>query len=101
MAQLNQTLAESFKLDKPAGALIASVNPGSAADQAGLQSGDVVLSFNGRPVDRSGDLSSLVGQALPGDRVDLEVWRQGERRVLHARLDDAKERGKVAAADNA
>ncbi|MFO1336978.1 MAG: Do family serine endopeptidase [Burkholderiaceae bacterium] len=96
--ELNQTLAESFKLDKPAGALVASVDPGSAADQAGLQSGDVVLSFNGRPVDRSGDLSSLVGQALPGDRVDLEVWRQGERRVLHARLDDASQRGKTIAA---
>ncbi len=96
--ELNQTLAESFKLDKPAGALVASVDPGSAADQAGLQSGDVVLSFNGRPVDRSGDLSSLVGQALPGDRVDLEVWRQGERRVLHARLDDASQRGKTTAA---
>jgi serine protease Do len=88
--EVDQTLAESFKLDKPAGALVSDVAPGSAAERAGLESGDVVLAVNGHAVDLSGDLPALVGLALPGDAIELEVWRLGARRTLHARLDDAK-----------
>jgi serine protease Do len=85
--EVNQTLAESFKLDRPAGALIANVEKGSAAERGGLASGDVVLAVNGRAIEASGDLPSAVGLARPGDRIDLDVWRHGARRALHARLD--------------
>ena len=88
--EVNQTLAEAFKLDKPAGALIDEVAKGSAAERAGLLSGDVILAFNGHPIDMSGDLPALVGLAQPGDEVDIDVWRLGAKLTLHARLDDAK-----------
>ncbi len=88
--EVSQTLAESFKLDKPAGALVADVGKGSAAERSGLLSGDVVLAVNGKPIDASGDLAAIVGLAQPGDTVKLDVWHQGARRVLTARLDDTK-----------
>jgi serine protease Do len=99
--EVNQTLAEAFRLDKPAGALIGDVDKGSAADRAGLQSGDVVLAINGRPVDLSSDLPAVVALAQPGDTIELDVWRQGAHRAVQARLDDAKapaQRSAVAAA---
>ena len=87
---VNQTLAEAFKLDKPAGALIGDVAKGSAADRAGMQSGDVVLAVNGQAIDLSGDLPAIVGLAMPGELLTIDIWRQGARRTLQARLDDAK-----------
>lgn len=90
MQELDQTLAQVFKLDKPAGALVSDVDKGSAADRAGLRSGDVMLAVNGHVVDMPGDLSAIMGRLQPGDQIDMEVWRQGARTTLHARLDDAK-----------
>jgi len=84
--ELNQGLAESFKLESPSGALVSSVAPGSAAEKAGLRAGDVVLSLNGERVERSGDLAAMVGKARPGDRVTLEVVRQGKRQQMTAVL---------------
>lgn len=88
--EMNQTLAESFKLDKPEGALVTSVDKGSSAERAGLESGDVVLSVNGKSIGAASDLATIVGFALPGDRMEVDVWRQAARRTLHAQLDDAK-----------
>ncbi len=88
--EVNQTLAESFKLDKPVGALVTNVDKGSAAERAGLESGDVVLSVNGKLIDVASDLAATLGIALPGDRMEFDVWRQGAHRTLHAQLEDAK-----------
>jgi serine protease Do len=90
LQDVDQTLAEAFKLDRPAGALINEVEKGSAADRAGLESGDVVLTANGQPIDASGDLPAVVGLAQPGDPIDLDVWHHGARRTLHTRLDEVK-----------
>jgi serine protease Do len=87
--EVNQTLAEAFKLDKPAGALVTEVGKDSSAERAGVQSGDVVQSINGHPLQVSGDLPAMVGQAQPGDVLELKIWRHGERRSLQAHLDDA------------
>ena len=96
--EVNQTLAESFKLPKPAGALVANVDPSSPAATAGLESGDVVLAVNGKSVVDSLDLPAMVGLALPGDKMALQVWRQGAERTLHATLADVKtDRGGVTA----
>ena len=95
---MNQALAESFGLERPAGALVSAVTPGSAADQAGLEPGDVVLKFNGRPVADSGELAAMVGESSPGDRATLEVWRRGKERALVATLGTAGE-GAVQKAD--
>lgn len=100
--EVNQTLADSFKLDKPEGALVAGVEPGGPADKAGLKSGDVIRKVDGQPIVSSGDLPALIGSAKPGDKVTLEVWRQGKREELRAQLvDSAAKKAEVAAADKA
>jgi serine protease Do len=88
--EVDQTLAEAFKLPRPAGALVSDVKKGSAAERAGVLSGDVVLAINGKPVEASGDLPAAVGLAMPGDKITLDVWRQGAHRELHASLDNMK-----------
>ena len=87
--EVNQSLADSFKLDRPEGALVAGVEPGGPADKAGLKSGDVILAVNGQPIVSSGDLPALIGQARPGDKVSVELARQGQRQTLSAQLGDA------------
>ena len=100
--EVNQTLADSFKLDKPEGALVSNVDAGSPADKAGLKTGDVIRKVNGLPIVASGDLPALIGQSTPGEKVSLEVWRQGKREELTARLGDANEKqAQVAKADDA
>lgn len=99
---MNQALAESFDLERPQGALVSAVGPDSAADKAGLEPGDVVLKFNGRPVGDSGQLAAMVGESTPGAKVQLEILRKGKHRTLSATLgttaDDASQQ---AAADEA
>ena len=86
---LNQALAHSFGLERPDGALIANVAPGSAAAAAGLKPGDVVTAVNGEPVTRSGMLSSLIGLSAPGESVKLKVWRERASRDVQIKLGSA------------
>jgi serine protease Do len=95
--EVNQTLADSFKLDRPEGALVANVEKGSPADKAGLQPGDVIRGVNGQPIVASGDLPAIIGMDKPGERVQLEVWRRGGKVNLTAQLASAND--KVAKAD--
>ena len=90
---LNQTLAESFGLPRPDGALVAGVAPGSAAEKAGLKSGDVITEVNGEPVLHGGQLSSRIGLAMPGDKVKLKVWRDKGVHDMEVKLGSADEQG--------
>jgi serine protease Do len=74
----NQSLADSFKLKSPNGALVAKVVPDSAAAQAGIKVGDVILKFNGAPIIDAGQLSQRVGVVTPGEKASIEVWRDGK-----------------------
>jgi len=89
---VDATLASSFRLPKPEGALIASVQPGSAAARAGLEAGDVVLRIDGKPIITSGDLSTTVLMHTAGDKVQLDVWHAGAERRLEVALADASDR---------
>jgi serine protease Do len=95
--EVNQTFADSFKLDKPEGALVSNVEKGGPADQAGLRSGDVIRKVDGESIVSSGDLPALIGQKKPGSRITLEVWRQGARQELSAKLGDASEKQNAVA----
>lgn len=83
---LDRDLAQSFGLDEARGALVANVEPGSAADKAGLKPGDVVLGVDGTKVGDSGDLPRLIGDRRPGSTVKLEIWRDGKSRSVTATL---------------
>jgi serine protease Do len=95
--EVNQSLADSFGLDRPAGALVANVEKGSPAEKAGLQTGDVIRSINGQQIIASGDLSAAVSAATPGQQAKLQVWRQGKPVDVTATL--AGSGDKVAKAD--
>lgn len=88
--EVNQALAESFKLKQPEGALVSSVASGSAAEKAGVEPGDVILKYNAQLIGRSGDLPSLVSMGKPGDKAVLEIWRAGKKIELTATLAEAK-----------
>jgi serine protease Do len=87
---LDQSLADSFKMKAPNGALVAKVQPDSAAAQAGLKVGDVILEFNGNPIVDAGQLSARVGVAAPGDKASLKVWRDGKEMTLNATIGSAE-----------
>ena len=86
---LDQSLADSFKLKSPNGALVAKVVPDSAAAQAGVKVGDVILKFNGSPIVDAGQLSARVGVATPGDKATLAIWRDGKTIDLTATIGNA------------
>lgn len=94
---VNQALADSFKLESPSGALVSSVVKGGPADKAGLEVGDVIRSLNGKPILISGDLPALVSLAMPGEKVKLGVWRKGHSEELVAQLGDASKDGERTA----
>jgi serine protease Do len=79
---VTRELAESFGMDKPEGALIAKVLPDSPAEEAGFQVGDIVLEFGGRHVNRSSELPPIVGSTPVGERVPVQILREGESRTL-------------------
>jgi serine protease Do len=86
---LNQALADSFKLTSPNGALVAKVVPDSAAAEAGIKVGDVILKFNGAAIIDAGSLSQRVGMATPGEKASIEIWRNGKTIDLTATVGNA------------
>ena len=83
---MDRDAARALGLPNASGALVATVEPGSAAERAGLQRQDVIRSVNGQPVYESSDLPPIIGGMAPGSRVTLEVLRDGKSRTLTATL---------------
>ncbi len=92
--EVGQAFADSFRLESPEGALISSVERGGPAERAGLKSGDVIRRVNGTMIVSSGDLPSIIALARPGERVALDVWRDGKLVRVDATLGDAAEKAK-------
>ncbi|MBC9249944.1 serine peptidase [Pseudomonas alcaligenes] len=80
--EVNKDLAESFGLEKPAGALVAQVMEDGPAAKGGLQVGDVIISLNDQPIIMSADLPHLVGAMKAGSKATLAIVRGGERKEL-------------------
>jgi serine protease Do len=91
--EVNKDLAESFGLEKPAGALVAQVLEGGPAAKGGLQVGDVILGMNDQPIIMSADLPHLVGGLKPGSTIELDVVREGERKRLSMSVGALPEEG--------
>jgi serine protease Do len=80
---VDQGLADSFGLPEPEGALVSSVNPGSPAQAAGIQPGDVIIALNGQKIENSNDLPVRVASLMPGSKVNLTIWRNhAEKHVI-------------------
>ncbi len=77
--EVTPVVAKGVKLDKPRGVLITSVLEGSAAQSAGINDGDVILTVNGKEVNQPNTLQALIGTHNPGDEVELELWRDGKQ----------------------
>lgn len=95
--EVTQQLAESFGMDKPTGALVAKVMPESPAERAGIQVGDVILSFDGREVTSSGALPPIVGATEIGKKVRVQVNRDGKVTTLRVQLGELPDDEQLAA----
>ena len=83
---VDRNLADSFGLDRPRGALIAQVGKGSPAENAGLASGDIIVSFDGHDIETSADLPHIVGLIAPGTSVEAVIVRDGKERSLEVEV---------------
>ncbi|GAB2728013.1 DegQ family serine endoprotease [Melaminivora jejuensis] len=79
---VSKDVAESIGLGKSQGALVRGVEPGSPAEKAGIEAGDIIIRFEGKPVDRVADLPRLVGNTKPGTKAAITVFRRGAARDL-------------------
>jgi len=96
--EVNRDLAESFGLERPAGALVAQVMDGGPAAKGGLRVGDVILSVDGHAIDMSADLPHLIGAIKPNTKAKLEIVRDGERETLTVQIGALPDEGEEAAA---
>ena len=97
---LNQSLAQSFGLPKPEGALVSAVADNSPAARAGVKPGDVILAWNGKAIDESSELPALVADTPPGKHATMKVWRNGAEQTLGVTVGNMPDE-KVASADEA
>ena len=94
--EMTRELAESFGLSKPVGALISSVEKNAPADRAGIEASDVILKFDGKPVNSSSDLPRMVAATKPGSKVTIELWRKSETRQVTVEIAEMPGDGKPA-----
>ncbi len=83
---VTEEIAESLGLAKPMGALVLEITPDSPAAKASIQPGDIVISFNGKPVKEMRMLPRMVAQTPVGDVVSVSVWREGQRKRIKLTL---------------
>ena len=88
---VTEDLAKSFGLSNDKGALVSDVTSGSPADKAGLKRGDVIVSFNGQDIDTSNQLPAIVARTPVGNRVDMNVIRDGKEKTLTVKVGELKD----------
>jgi serine protease Do len=93
---VTKELVESFGLQKPMGALVSSVEKGGPAEKAGVEAGDIILRFDGKPVASSEDLPRLVGATKPGSKVPLQVWRNKAAKDLQVVVGEMPDEARIA-----
>ena len=82
IGEVSKEVADAIGLGRTAGASVGMVEPGSPAEKAGIEPGDVILKFNGKTIERSSDLPRTVGETKPGTKATVQVWRRGSLREL-------------------
>ena len=84
-------IAKEFGLTESSGALVAGVAPGSAADRAGVKTGDIITSINGVNMKDAGELRNTIGMLRVGDKVEIGLLRDGKARKVNALISERSE----------
>lgn len=96
LQHVDADIAETYGLDRPQGALVNSVTNGSPADEAGMQSGDLIVEMNGSPVTDRDELRLKIGEMSPGSTVELTVLRDDARKKVRVKLGEMPSDDKLA-----
>ncbi|MEC9205574.1 MAG: Do family serine endopeptidase [Pseudomonadota bacterium] len=94
--EVDKNLAESFNLDKPRGAVVAKVLKNSPASKSGIKQGDIILKFDNKKINKSGDLPPMVGMSKINSRISLEILRDGKTFSKFVRIEELPTKEKVS-----
>ena len=100
--QVSKEVAESIGLGKTQGALVRGVESGAPAEKAGIEAGDIIVKFDGKPIEKPSDLPRLVGNVKPGTKAVVTVFRRGSTKdltVVIAEIEPEKPARKASAAE--
>lgn len=97
IGEVSKDVSQAIGLAKPEGALVSGVEQDAPADKAGILPGDVITSFNGKPIGKFSDLPRLVGEVKPGTSAPIEVWRKGKTVKLKVTVGEMKADPKAVA----
>jgi len=96
---VDEDMAKSFGMDEAGGVLVAEVIPGSAAEKAGLQSGDIIVEMNGEKVRDNKSFRNTIAMMVPGTKVKFTVFREGKRITINAVIGKMDGETETAASD--
>ncbi|MDZ7811714.1 MAG: DegQ family serine endoprotease [Ideonella sp.] len=82
IAPVTEDVAESIGLGKPMGALVQGIEPGTPAEKAGIEAGDIIVKVDGKTIEKAGDLPRIIGATKPGSKATLQVFRRGSTREI-------------------
>ena len=91
---VTKEIAEVEKLDKPRGALVASVAENSPSEKAGIKAGDIILEFNGEKINQMKELPAIVAKTQVGKNVEVKIWRDKKeiiKNVILGRLETSED----------
>ncbi|HEX9707276.1 MAG TPA: DegQ family serine endoprotease [Steroidobacteraceae bacterium] len=94
--EVNQALADSFRLTRPHGALVSQVEEDGPADDAGLKPGDVILAVDGQDIERSSELPAIIAGIKPGKQATLTIWRDKSERSIRVKVGELEDEPAVA-----
>ena len=98
--EVTPDIAESLGLDDDIGALISSVNEDGPAAKGGIQPGDVIVKFDGKPIEKMRDLPRIVAETDIGAKVKVELFRQGKRETVTVTLGELEKAELAGVIDN-
>ncbi|MEZ5428531.1 MAG: DegQ family serine endoprotease [Pyrinomonadaceae bacterium] len=96
---VTEDIARNFDLKEPKGVLVSNVRQGSAAEKAGIKTGDIIIGINGEEVEDANILRNKVAGTLPGTEIKIKVLRDGNEQELTATLDEFQVEGMKASND--
>ncbi len=100
IGEVTKEVADALGFSSPSGAMVRSVDPDGPSGPAGIKPGDIVLSFEGKKIQRVSDLPRIVGSTKPGTLAKINVWRKGKTLSLNVKVEELKSREKVARVQN-